>query len=184
MNSLFELLWYGYYYLSKTHTITTKDIISSPDEYFFKQSNTIIHLDETSLYTREELMHLIVRWKEEVKLKFYIHTYHSNYLLCYFLLDLLDLLSNECKDIQPNFELIFENPMKKDDFIKEIKLFLKSRLVEINKKKIIPIYSKFIEPFSLDMEYSLISNHQFNIIYIKELENGLSIQRIYFLIDL
>ena len=123
MNSLFELLWYGYYYLSKTHTITTKDIISSPDEYFFKQSNKIIHLDETSLYTREELMYLIVRWKEEVKLKFYIHTYHSNYLLCYFLLDLLDLLSNECKDIQTNFELIFENPMKKDDFIKEIKLF-------------------------------------------------------------
>jgi hypothetical protein len=190
INSLIRLLWYGYNLSDKNiiQKISNESENESKNNHpiiqNFQSHSKIIHLDEHSLFSRQELFDLIMKSKDHLNMKFFIHKYHSNYLLCYFLFDLLDLLSNECSEIQTNFEFILETNNKKQEFIKEIKLFLKSRLVEINKKKIIPIYSKFLEPFSLEIEYCLISNHKFNVLYLKESEQSLFIQRIYFSIDL
>lgn len=144
----------------------------------------VIHIDERVLLERSDLYKMMIQNKDYFVIKFYIHQYYSNYLLCYLMLDIIDLLSNDCSQIQTKFEFIFENQQNKNEFVKELKVFLKSNVFYLNKKKIIPIYSKFLEPFSMDIEYCLVSNHQFNVLYLKENEDSFFIQRIYFSIDL
>jgi hypothetical protein len=99
-------------------------------------------------------------------------------------MDMLDLLSNECLQSQTKFEFIFEDLGKKSEFMKEIKVFLKSKVSIIQRKKMIPIYSNFLEPPSFQIEYCVLSDHRFNVLYIKENNNGFFIQRIYFSIDI
>jgi hypothetical protein len=143
----------------------------------------IVHLDEKNILERKDLHKILETNKDYRIVKFFVPNYFSNYLLCYFLFDILDLLSNELHQIQTRYEFEFENKEKKLAFVDELKMFLKLKAQNIQKKKIIPIYSKFIEPPSFQIDYNVILDHKFHILFIKELDENISIQRIYFSID-
>jgi hypothetical protein len=188
-----DMLWYGYMNRDDRFRLV-EDILTKESEetetnkedgYSPYQLNPlIVHINEKEIYERNKLYDLLMKNKDYFVIRFYIHRYYSNYLLSYFVLDLLDLLSNEGNQIQTKFEFVFEWNDKKKDFINEFKMFLKNKTLMIQSKKFIPIYSNFLEPVSFPMEYSILSNHQFNVLFVKETIESFFIQRIYFSIDI
>jgi hypothetical protein len=182
---ILDFFWNSQTYLQFKIEQNTNDI--SENELDIQPTRIIplvIQINETNILQRNELYQLINKNKEYFTIKFYIQRYFSIYLLCYLVFDLLDLLSNEFSKLQTKFEFIFEDLERKEEFISELQVFLKSKMMIIQNKKIAPIYSNFLQTPNFQINYCMITDHKFNILFLKETTDQFFIQRIYFSIDI
>lgn len=171
-----------------------------------------IVLRESEMTSRQEIFEFLMKNREYKTIRFIITKYYSTYLLCHFVFDILDILSNELFHLQTKIILYFE-PQKitidskqmggqKKYFIEEFKEYIKNNIPFIRKSKILPVYIKFIETSSyhlscvdsslrtpmesnvIRLEYNVYFEQRFHILFLKESEDDFSIQRLHFSIDL
>jgi hypothetical protein len=177
-------------YIKNTSLSSSSSIVNIIEEGSY--SNKIIphiltpfnvFMKEFDIYTRQQLLQLLTDNKDFRSIRFIIPKYYPHYILCAILLDVLDILSNDLFHVQTKIIFYFED-QQKIFFIQEFKKYLKSNIHIIQKNKVLPIYAKFSESPSYQIEYTMIFDQKFHILFVKELEDNLSIQRIYFSIDL
>jgi hypothetical protein len=142
-----------------------------------------IVLREMDMCSRQEIFEFLIQNREYKTIRFIITKYYSIYLLCHFIFDILDILSNELFHLQTKIIFCFD-PQHKLVFIEEFKGYIKSNIPSIQKNKILPIYIKFLENPSYHLEYNVHFDQRFHILFLKESEDDFSIQRLHFSIDL
>jgi len=142
-----------------------------------------IVLRESELCSRQEIFEFLIRNKEYKTIRFIIPKYYCIYLLCHFIFDILDILSNELFHLQTKIIFYFDSQSKLF-FMDEFKSYIKSNIPSIQKNKILPIYIKFLEKPSYHLEYNVHFDQRFHILFLKESEEDISIQRLHFSIDL
>lgn len=142
-----------------------------------------IVLRECELCSRQEIFKFLIENREYKTIRFIIPKYYCIYLLCHFIFDILDILSNELFHSQTKIIFYFD-PQHKLFFIDEFKSYIKSNIPAIQKNKILPIYIKFLEKPSYHLEYNVHFDQRFHILFLKESQEDISIQRLHFSIDL
>ncbi len=142
-----------------------------------------IILRESELNTRQEIFEFLMKNKGYKTIRFFVSNYYSIYLLCYFIFDILDVLSNELFYLQTKIVFCLDRHQR-PFFIDEFQKYIKGNISLIQKNKILPLYIKFIDQPSYHLEYSVHFEQRFHILFLKESEDEFSIQRLYFSIDL
>jgi hypothetical protein len=140
-------------------------------------------LRESELSTRKEIFEFLMKNKGYKTIRFFVSNYYSIYLLCYFIFDILDILSNELFHLQTKIVFCLD-PRQRPFFTEEFKKYIKGNVSLIQKNKILPLYIKFIDQPSYHLEYSVHFDQRFHILFLKESEDDFSIQRLHFSIDL
>jgi hypothetical protein len=145
-------------------------------EYLYINDNTSI----------ADVKDFLVSNTDSICLKFIVLKNTSTFLLCYLILDILELLSND-SFFSTRLE-IYTDELCRGHFITDFKEFIKNNIIQ---RSILPIYAKFI----IDPVYgpkhrtsrigeSLNPDSLFDILFIKEELECITIQRINFRIDL
>ena len=142
-----------------------------------------LFLRESEIWERPDVLRFISMNKDYRTVRWIVPKYYSIYLLCHLIFDILDILSNELFFVQTKIDFCFEEQFKMY-FIHEFKNYIKMNIPFIQKNKVLPIYVKFIQEPSFHIEYTICFDQRFHVLFLKESENGLSIQRIHFGIDL
>lgn len=170
-------------YFSSSTQITYD--ISGTDEYVPTILTPLnIFLKESENMIRQDICDIIQQNKDFRTICFIIPRYYSSYLLCHIIFDILDVLSNELFYVQTKIVFRFDSSEQKISFIDEFKRYIKSNILFIQKNKILPIYAKFINSPSYHVEYTVNFEQRFHILFLKEVEDSFSIQRLHFSIDL
>jgi hypothetical protein len=141
----------------------------------------LIYLKETEMMERNEIFKIISSNKHFRILRFLVPNFYSHYLLSHFIIDVLDLLSNELFFVQTKIEFWFES--EKEEYIQEFQSCLKKNIMHLQKNKILPIYINFKLNPPFHIEHSVVFDQRFHILFLKETDDCFSIQRIYFSID-
>jgi hypothetical protein len=149
----------------------------------------MFYLNESKIQERSEIYQLISSNKHFRTLKFVVSSVYSPYLLCVWIFDLLDILSNELFFSENQVEFQFDNLQKswsdaKMDFISEFKTYIRRNIPFLQKNRVLPIYIKFLVDPEYHIDYCITLNSRFHILFIKEDIDSIKIQRINFGIDL
>ena len=161
-------------HISEIGSVIYENIIPTPLD---------VPLRELEMSCRQEIFEFLVKNKEYKSIRFIIPKYYSIYLLCHLLFDILDILSNELFHLQTSIVFCFD-PQQKLFFIDELKIYIKNNIPFIQKNRILPIYIKFINNPPYHIEYTVNFEQRFHILFLKESEDDLSIQRLHFSIDI
>jgi hypothetical protein len=176
IEKIFQMIW-------KTEEVDEAQDISGSDPYLpIILCPAMIHLRETEILERNDIFRMISSNKHFRTLRFSIPNFYSIYLLSYFILDILDLLSNELFFVQTKIELWFDSDQ--EAYMEEFKTHIKKNVLQLQKKRVLPVYANFLKMPAFHIEHSVIFDQRFHVLYIKESTECLSIQRIYFSIDL
>ena len=177
--SYFINLWRSYF----QRNLVQNEDISGNDPYVpIIQTPAMICLKETEILERNDLFRMISSNKHFRSLRFSVPCFYSTYLMSHLIFDLLDLLSNELFFVQTKIEFWFES--QQEEFMKEFKSHLKKNIPQLQKTRTLPVYASFLEPPPFHIEYSMIFDQRFHVLFLKESEECFSIQRVYFSIDL
>ena len=101
-------------------------------------------LRESELNTRQEIFEFLMKNKGYKTIRFFVSNYYSIYLLCYFIFDILDILSNELFHLQTKIVFCLDQ-RERPFFADEFKKYIKGNISLIQKNKILPLYVKFLE---------------------------------------
>lgn len=186
-NSLWTSMTKVYRYMKSYLVFPTPTINDISSETIIYETIIITPLDvvlrESEMGSRQEVFEFLIQNREYKTIRFIITKYYSIYLLCHFIFDILDILSNELFHLQTKIVFCFD-PQHKLFFIEEFKGHIKSHMLSIQKNKILPIYIKFLEKPSYHLEYNVHFDQRFHILFLKESQEEFIIQRIHFSIDL
>jgi len=144
-------------------------------------SPELFYIDK--MMEKTEIYKILSDHKNFSVLRFIFSSNYSSYLFCYWIMDLLDILSKELFFIECKIE-IFVDQISYSVYISEFKDFLRRNIPYLQRHKILPIYAKFILDPDFHIENSVVFGTRFHILLLKEDLDHLSIQRLYFNIDL
>ncbi len=169
-------------YLNRPAIDTSQNIIQCANDFQY----TILHpalFYVNHVMEKSEIYKLVSDNKHFCILRFQISPFYSSYLFCYWILDLMDILSNELFFVESKIE-IYPDPESHSVYMKEFKDFIRKNIPSLQRNKILPIYAKFLIDPDFHIEYSVNFGTRFHILFIKENLDHLIIQRIHFNIDL
>lgn len=139
--------------------------------------------DNTNIFHVQDFL---ISNMDSICLKFIVLKNTSTFLLCYLILDILELLSND-SFFSMRLE-IYTDELCRGHFITEFKEFIKNNIIQ---RSVLPIYAKFIIDPVYGPKYrtsrigeSLNPGSLFDILFIKEELEYITIQRVNFNIEL
>jgi hypothetical protein len=152
-------------------------------------STAMFYLTESKIQERSEIYQLISSNRHFRTLKFLVSSFYSPYLLCVWILDLLDILSNELFFSENQIEFHFDVSdrawsIAKIDFISEFKTYIRRNIPFLQRNRVLPVYIKFLVEPDFHIDYCITLNSRFHILFIKVDIDCIRIQRINFGIDL
>jgi hypothetical protein len=166
--------------------IQDDDHVNNSPEIFYEPvilNPLDVGLRESEMNSRQEIFEFLFKNKGYKTIRFLISNYYSIYSLCYFIFDILDILSNDLFHLQTKIVFCMDT-RQRPFFIEEFKSYIKGNLSLIQKNKILPLYIKFLENPPYHLEHSVHFDQRFHILFLKETEDEFSIQRLHFSIDL
>jgi hypothetical protein len=143
----------------------------------------VYFLKESDMLERHEIIQILSENKIYRMLYIKVPRYYSFYLFCHLIFDILDILSNELFFVQTQIHLSIDKEIQ-NDLIQEFKDHIKKNIPFLQRHRILPIYIKFLQDPSYQIDYNITFDKRFHILFIKESEESLSIQRLHFSIDL
>lgn len=155
--------------------------LEDPTVSFMIMHPALFHIEK--IMEKQEIYKILSDHKHFGILRFVFHPEYSSYLFCYWILDILDILSNELFFFQSKIE-IYVDEISYGHYMKEFKDFLRRSMHYLNRNKILPIYAKFLVDPGFHVEYAITFGTRFHVLFIKENLDHLSIQRIHFNIDI
>ena len=177
--------WIGYLWtggVNNVNNITSNlEVSTSKDNPFLGIYNHF--LLETEMLERSDVLKILSQNKNYQILQISIPKYYSSYLFCQIVFDILDILSNELFFVQTQIQFVFDTETK-DLFIEEYKEYIRKNIPFLQRNRVLPVYIKFYKNPSFHIDYTITLDQRFHILFMKENEETISIQRIYFLIDL
>lgn len=152
-------------------------------------STAMFYLNESKIQERNEIYQLISSNRHFRTLKFVVSSFYSPYLLCVWIFDLLDILSNELFFSDNQVEFCYDTSQKnwsesKNEFILEFKSYIRRNIPFLQRNRVLPVYIKFLHDPDFHIDYCITLNSRFHILFIKEDMDCIKIQRINFGIDL
>lgn len=156
----------------------------SSSEYVIMSPPAFFYLKESDMMERADIYKILSQNKHFRVLRFLVCKNYSCYLFCYWILDLMDILSNELFFLESRVEIFFDQQFSQSELINELKTFLRKKIPYLQHNKVLPIYAKFLVDPDVHIEYSITFGTRFHILFIKEEIDHLLIQRLHFHIDI
>lgn len=160
---------------------TPSSIKDASDCLWINVTPALFYIDQ--IMERIEIYKILSQHKNFNVLRFIFSSNYSSHLFCYWIMDLLDILSNELFFVESKIE-IYVDQLSYSIYISEFKDFIRRSISFLQRHKILPIYAKFIMDPDFHIENSVIFGTRFHILFLKEDLDHISIQRLHFNIDL
>jgi hypothetical protein len=155
--------------------------IDASDSVWITFEPVLFYIDK--MMERIEIYKILSDHKNFNVIRFVFSPNYSSYLFCYWIMDLLDVLSNELFFVESKIE-IYLDQVSYSVYVSEFKDFIRRSIPYLQRHKILPIYAKFILDPDFHIENSVIFGTRFHILFLKENLDHLYIQRLHFNIDL
>lgn len=161
--------------------ISSGIFIQDRSSSFWVMHPALFYINE--MMERQDIYKIVSDHKHFSTLRFIVPPSYSSFLLCYWIFDLMDILSNELFFVESKIEIFIDESVH-GQYINEFKDFIRKNIPTLQRNKILPIYAKFMIAPDFHIEHAVTFRTRFHILFLKEDLDHLLIQRLHFNIEL